>query len=133
MQRTLIQFARYLLVGVVTYGVDIGVFLLLFDLLEIDLLMANMVSKVIAGVFSFLVHRVFTFSVNAVGGSTQQAVRYFTLLVLNIPLSSLILYCVMWIIPLEIAAKILSDVLLVLISFAQSKFIVFKAGGTSYD
>jgi GtrA-like protein. len=98
-----------------------------------DLLFANMISKVLAGVFSFAAHRAFTFRVINAKGRAQQAVRYFTLLALNIPLSALILSAMLWITSMEVVAKILSDVLLVLISYAQSKFIIFKRNETSHE
>ncbi|MHC8349705.1 GtrA family protein [Pseudomonas sp. RT4P38] len=133
MQRSLIQFARYLLVGGLTYCADLSVFLLLFNVFGMDLLLANMISKVLAGVFSFAAHRAFTFRVINAKGRAQQAVRYFTLLALNIPLSALILSAMLWITSMEVVAKILSDVLLVLISYAQSKFIIFKRNETSHE
>jgi len=132
MRRTLIQFARYLLVGVVTYGVDISAFLLLFKFFGLNLLLANMISKVLAGLFSFVAHRIFTFGVIEAKGRAQQAVRYFIFLAINIPISAFILTAVQWILSMEIAAKILADVILVLISYAQSKYIVFKRSGTSH-
>ena len=55
--------------------------------------------------------------------------RYFILLALNVPLSALILSAMLLINPIEVVAKLLSDVILVLISFAQSKFIVFRMRG----
>ena len=133
MQRSLIQFARYLLVGGLTYGADLSVFLLLFNIFGMDLLLANMISKVLAGLFSFAAHRAFTFGVIDAKGRTRQAVRYFTLLALNIPISALILSAMLWITSMEVVAKILSDVLLVLISYAQSKFIIFKRNETSHE
>ncbi|WP_337153574.1 GtrA family protein [Pseudomonas protegens] len=133
MQRQLIQFTRYLLVGGLTYGADLSVFLLLFNVFEMDLLIANMISKVLAGVFSFAAHRAFTFGVTDAKGGAQQAVRYFTLLALNIPLSALILSALLWITSMEVVAKILADILLIFISYAQSKLIVFKRSETSHE
>jgi hypothetical protein len=51
---------------------------------------------------------------------------YISLLALNVPLSALILSAVLWVMPVEALAKVLSDVILVLISYFQLKFIVFK-------
>lgn len=126
MQRTLFQFMRYQLVGVVTYGVDISAFLVLLMILDIDLLLANMISKVLAGLFAFFAHRMFTFGVVTSTGRGRQVIFYFSLLALNVPLSALILSAVLWVIPVEVVAKVLSDVILVLISYFQLKFIVFK-------
>ncbi len=129
MKKSLLQFMRYLLVGVVTYGVDISVFLVLLNLFGTDLLLANAVSKVSAGLFSFFAHRIFTFGVVAPLGRGRQAIRYFILLALNVPLSALILSAMLLINPMEVGAKLQSDVIIVLISYAQSKFIVFRMRG----
>lgn len=126
MQKNLFQFMRYLLVGVVTYCVDMSAFLVLLNFFGIDLLLANMISKVLAGLFSFFSHRAFTFGLVASTGRGRQAIRYFILLALNVPLSALILSAILWITPIGVLAKVLSDVILVLISYLQSKFIVFK-------
>lgn len=73
MHRNLIQFARYLLVGGLNYGVDIGMFLLLFNFFKIDLLLDNMISKVLAGIFSFVAYRAFTSGVIKDKGRAQTA------------------------------------------------------------
>lgn len=127
------QLTRYLFVGGLTYGADLGTFLLLLNFFGVDAILANLISKVLAGIFSFVAHRAFTFGVSDAEGRTQQAVRYFALLALNIPLSALMLSAIMWLTSMEIWAKVLSDVLLIMISYAQSKLIVFKRDKTKYE
>lgn len=122
------RFVRYLLVQVVAYGLDMGGFLLLFAYLGGDPLVANVVGKLMAGLFAFVAHRSFTFGVAGTGATGQQAVRYFTLLALNIPLSSLVLSVMLWVVPMAVVAKFVADVICVILTYWLSKRFVFLSG-----
>ena len=124
------RFVRYLLVQVLAYGLDMGVFILLFSQFGIQPLVANVIGKVFAGLFAFVAHRCFTFGVVCVGGAGLQAVRYFTLLALNIPLSALVLNSMLWVIPIAVLAKFVTDVSCVLITYWLSKRFVFLNSDT---
>lgn len=122
------QFVRYLLVQVLAYGLDMGGFVLLFGHFGVEPLIANIVGKILAGVFAFVVHRHFTFEVAEQGTSRQQGVRYFVLLGLNIPLSALVLDVVLRVIPIVVAAKFVADVISVIFTYWLSKRVVFVGG-----
>lgn len=119
------RFVRYVLVQVVAYGLDMGGFVLFFSFFGVDPLLANVVGKVAAGLFAFAAHRTFTFGVAGAGGTGQQAVRYFALLALNIPISAAVLSVMLWAIPLPVAAKFAADVVCVFLSYSLSKHFVF--------
>jgi len=119
------QFIRYLLVQVLAYGLDMGGFIILLAHFDIAPLLANMVSKVLAGVFAFVAHRHFTFWVAKTGTREQQGVRYFVLLALNIPLSTLVLGVILWVIPMAVVAKFIADMICVVLTFWLSKRFVF--------
>lgn len=119
------QFVRYVLVQVITYGVDMGGFILLFSCFGVGPLLANMVSKVLSGFLAFVVHRSFTFGVAEAGIKVQQAVRYFALLTLNIPLSAQVLGIMLWVIPMAVAAKLVADMICVFLTYWLSKRFVF--------
>ena len=122
------QFVRYLLVQVLAYGFDMGGFILLFVHFDIEPLLANMASKILAGVFAFVAHRRFTFGVAETDAKVQQGVRYFALLALNIPLSALVLGAMLWVIPMAIAAKFIADMIYVVLTYWLSKRLVFIGG-----
>lgn len=124
------QFVRYLLVQVLAYGLDMGGFVLLFAHFDIEPLLANMVSKVLAGVFAFGAHRRFTFGVAETSKKTkvQQGVRYFALLALNIPLSALVLGVMLLVIPMAVVAKFIADMICVVLTYWLSKRLVFIGG-----
>lgn len=125
------RFTRYLLVQVVAYGLDMGGFVLLFTYFDVHPLLANVIGKVLAGLFAFVAHQSFTFGVAAAGGTRRRAVRYFTLLALNIPLSALILSAMLWVIPMTVVAKFAADAIGVLLTYWLSKRFVFLSGDTS--
>lgn len=122
------RFLRYVLIQGLAYGIDMGGFFLLLTHMAMAPLTANIISKVLAGVFAFFAHRSFTFEVAHEGGKMQQAVKYFVLLGLNIPLSSATLALVLWVIPYPVAAKFIADVIGIFITYWLSKRFVFLAG-----
>jgi putative flippase GtrA len=122
------RFLRYLLVQVLAYGLDMGGFILLFTRFGIDPLVANMVGKMMAGLFAFVAHRSFTFGVAEAGGKIQQGVRYLALLAVNIPFSALALSATLWVTSMAVAAKFLADVICVLLTYWLSKRFVFSGG-----
>lgn len=119
------QFVRYLLVQVPAYCLDMGGFILLFAHFHIEPLLANAVSKILAGVFAFIAHRRFTFGVAKTGPKVQQGLRYFALLALNIPLSALVLGVMLLVIPTTVLAKFVADMLYVVLTYWLSKQLVF--------
>jgi putative flippase GtrA len=127
-EKGVMQFVRYLLVQVLAYGLDMGGFVLLFVHFGVAPLIANIVGKILAGVFAFVVHRHFTFEVAETGTRRQQGVRYFALLALNIPLSALVLDVVLRVIPDVVAAKFVADMISVVFTYWLSKRIVFVGG-----
>jgi putative flippase GtrA len=121
-------FARYVVIQVVAYGVDMVTFLFLLHLSAWQPILANAAAKVLAGTFAFLAHRRVTFAVHRAGGAWSQSLRYAALLLVNIPISSLLLGLALTVVPHPTAAKILSDVIAVGFTFWLSRRYVFTAG-----
>ena len=141
-------FLRYLLIQVLAYGIDMGLFL---SILHLDFnwdgpILANVVSKLAAGCFAFVAHRNFTFAVEGSGFARSQAARYFLVLAVNVPVASAILglflillplvvnvpmvsailgLILLWI-PLPVVAKFLSDIVCVSLSYILSKHFIYK-------
>ena len=141
-------FLRYLLIQVLAYGIDMGLFLFILHLhLDWDgPIMANVVSKLAAGSFAFVAHRSFTFGVKGSDYASSQALRYFLVLAVNVPVASAILelflillplvvnlpmvsaflgLIFLWL-PLPVIAKFLSDIVCVLVSYILSKHFIYK-------
>ena len=81
-------FIRYVLVQLIAYCIDLGGFLLLLKAEFEGPIICNVFAKVSAGVFSFVLHRSFTFREEKKLAINHQVIRYFLLLALNIPFSS---------------------------------------------
>lgn len=122
------RFVRYLMVQLVGYGLDMGSFILLITYFAIDPIPANIVGRLISGVFAFFIHRRFTFSEAGSGPKVQQAARYFTLMVVNLPISSLILSATLWMIPMATLAKFVADVMGIFLTYWLTKRFVFLSG-----
>lgn len=118
-------FARYGLVQVVAYLIDMGGFLLLFRNGLAGALTANVVAKLAAGLFAFVAHRHFTFDAGT-DRAGSQALRYFLLLALNIPLSSAVLALLLLWIPEAAWAKFAADTLIVALTYWASKLLIFS-------
>jgi putative flippase GtrA len=116
---------RYLLVQIVAYGLDLGTFQALIASGVSGPLLANLAGKVPAGIFAFFAHRHFTFRVGDAAGMHREAVKYFILLLINAPLSSLILAGLLRVMAQVTLAKILADVLSVGLTFMLTKHLVF--------
>jgi putative flippase GtrA len=91
--------------------------------------MANILAKLGAGIFAFLMHRAITFRVKEQEGVLGQAVRYFLLLALNVPLASAILVALLVFISHLVVAKLLADIMCVGLTYVFSKHLIFVSKG----
>lgn len=120
------MFARYVIVQVLAYGIDMGIFLLLMSTESIEILSANVVGKLAAGVFAYFCHRKLTFKMRGPEDRMKQAIRYFALLLVNIPTSALVLYLVLHAVSISTLAKFIADVVLLLATYLITKKFVFS-------
>jgi len=121
-------FVRYVVIQLVAYAMDMGVFYFILQLGLLGPIVANIIGKIAAGIFAFIAHRNFTFQAGGNDDRTHQARRYFTLLALNIPFSSgLLTVLLMWIND-PVVAKVIADVLSVALTYWLSKSFVFIKG-----
>lgn len=118
-------FSRYLGVQVFAYAIDMGIFLLLSAGWGAQPITANVIAKMTAGAFAFVLHRRVTFTVHGRGGSGGQLFKYALLLALNIPVASGFLALLLpWIAPVAMA-KFIADVICVGLTFLVSRHVVF--------
>ncbi|MGQ3321760.1 GtrA family protein [Pseudomonas brassicacearum subsp. neoaurantiaca] len=119
-------FIRYGAIQLVAYALDMGTFLLLMALFNDQPVLANIAGKGVAGVFAFFLHRHFTFQ--STGGSSKvQAVRYFSLLAINIPLASALFSVGLYFVKSPAPVKFVSDVVCVALTYWISKLFVFHS------
>jgi len=119
-------FVRYILVAGVAYGIDFGGYIFLLHL-GYKPVIANMMIKVVAAIFGFFSHRYFTYSIKERNEIGKHAVRYFGLALFYTPVSSVMLFGIMKLLPNPVYAKFISDVLLFLFMYLiTSKFTFTK-------
>ena len=118
-------FVRYLVIQVIAYGLDMGVFLAFVYTGLLGPVMSNALAKVAAGAFAFVTHRSFTFRLDKGKHSGRQMLRYIMLLALNVPLSSIVLGMVLFAVSHAVVAKIISDIIVVSFTYWLSKTWVF--------
>ncbi|MEF2549562.1 GtrA family protein [Aurantimonas sp. E1-2-R+4] len=120
----------YLSGQVLAYLIDIGSFYAFVLSGALEVFFANVVGKILAGIFAFFFHRVLTFQ--AIGQTARsifsQGSRYASLLLGNAFLSSAVLSSLLWMsIPL-LPAKIFADICTVVISYVLAQRYVFNRG-----
>jgi putative flippase GtrA len=121
-------FIRYLTIGGLGYAIDLGFFLSILSLhiASISPVLASVIGKILSSIFSFVAHRYITFKTHGDGKLYHQAWRYFSLVALNTQFSALVfMTCLHWI-QKPITAKIISDVICVILSYWLSKTMIFK-------
>lgn len=119
-------FIRYGAIQLMAYALDMGTFLLLMALFKDQPVLANIAGKGVAGVFAFFLHRHFTFQSTGVG-SKAQAVRYFSLLAINIPAASALFSVGLYFVNSPAPVKFVSDVACVVLTYWISKLFVFHS------
>lgn len=121
------RFAKYLGVQLVAYAIDMGTFVLLTKGAGIDAIWSNVCAKGAAGICAFFAHRHITFETGDKDDAPGQALRYFMLLGLNIPVSAGLLTLALHVVAPPVLAKFVSDVANVLLTYWASKVLVFRS------
>ena len=120
---TILRVARNNFVQVGAYAIDFGSFVLIATALGTAPVVANIISKILAGTFAFFLHRVFTF--RSTGNVRGEVIRYFVLLGANIPTSTGLFLVSSWCLP-PVAAKIAADVAGISLTFWLAQKLVFR-------
>jgi putative flippase GtrA len=118
-------FFKYIFVQIAAYILDIGIFLIILNFDAFGPVGANIFSKICAGCFAFFVQRRFTFNIEKPDLVSKQAIRYFLVLLINIPIASIILAFIYFWLPFSTFAKIISDVICVGFSYLLSKKFIY--------
>jgi putative flippase GtrA len=122
-------FIRYILIQIAAYAIDFGWFVAATRTGLLCPVAANAVGKVLAGIFGFVAHRYFTFRVSDARNGRAEAIKYFSLLGINIPLASGLLWGALYLFANKVVAKVFTDACLVLSNYWISHRFVFVAGG----
>ncbi len=118
-------FVRYVAIQLLAYGIDMGLFLIVLKSGLSDPIAANVIAKLAAGIFAFVVHRTFTFRVENNSAAKHQAIRYFLLLALNVPIASAVLAIILILFAEPAVIKFISDIVCVALTCELDKHFVF--------
>jgi len=120
--------AKYAAVQVAGYGLDILVFSLSLRYLSSRPSVAYIIAKIIASIFAYLSHSNFTFRPHKPRNriNLSQAMSYFLLVAINVPLASVVLYALLLIVSSPYIAKILTDGVFFLVNYWVTRSFVFK-------
>lgn len=113
------------------YVLDMGVFIGLTNVALTNPITSNVMSKLCAGIFAFILQRSFTFKVVNGHNVKRQAILYFLILFMNIPIASGVLTIFLIKIKEPSYAKFLSDIACILISYALCKYLIFPKSKVS--
>ena len=109
-------FFRYIIVAGVAYGIDFGGFIFLLGV-GFSPVVANAMIKIVAAIFGFFGHRYFSFAITERADIGRHALKYFGMALFYTPVSSFVLYCIMYVVSNPVYAKILADISLLVLMF----------------
>jgi len=119
----------YLVFGVLTTLVNIIVFTLLYRTLGVGTVASNVAAWVLSVLFAYVTNRTFVFESKAAGAKAViiEAIGFFSGRIMTGLLDTVIMYVSVDILAMDdLAMKILSNVLVVILNYVISKFIVFR-------
>ena len=115
----------YLICGFLTFVVSMVIYALLSEVFRINVLVANIITWIIAVYFAFSVNRKFVFKSN--GNFTSELIQFYLGRVVTLVVEQAMLY--IFIIRLmfnNMAIKSIAQVVIIILNYIISKFIVFK-------
>ncbi len=119
-------FAKYVIVAILSYGVDIGIFsALIFG--KMNLLYSLVIARTLSSLFNFSCNKWFVYQSKNIKHVWRESLGYILLVILNLILSyGIIIFEYKHLKIPSIPAKILADGFLFLFSFYIQKKIIFK-------
>lgn len=120
----------YLICGFLTFTVSMIVYAILSEVCKINVLVSNIVTWIIAVYFAFFVNRKFVFRSN--GTFMRELMQFYLGRVITLVVEQAILY--IFIVRMmfnNMAIKSIAQVIIIILNYIISKFIVFKKGKSS--
>lgn len=116
----------YIGVQIIGYLVDLACFMALVQLEAWPIIWSNYGAKTISGTTTFFLHRYFTFPDGRSEPLGGQALKYYTLLIINAQVNTLFLLGVDFLIDHVLLSKLIAEGASFLLSYLISKRFVFK-------
>ncbi|MFT5687035.1 MAG: putative flippase GtrA, partial [Myxococcota bacterium] len=103
---------RYILVGGTAFLLNLGIFLLLVDLLAMDIRIAEVISRGLGGVVTFFGHRHITFTGEHRLPVAMQGLGYLMLNLINLAISPWVVYGCVSLLGGLVASKIVAEAIM---------------------
>lgn len=124
-ERSIGQFIRYLVTGFSSFGLEYGIFFVMYYFMDIYEVIANSTSIFIAFWFNFLLNRFWSFK--SKGDLGKQVVQYLMLFAFNMTFSNLFIYAFSEYTPISpLITKVMVMCFIVMWNFILYKKVIFK-------
>ncbi len=130
--------SRYIIVGGITYVVDLFIYLLVVTFSSSLFLEGNISGRIVGALIGFYLHKYWTFNGRQIYSTKKQIMNYSLLLLFNIFLSSILLtgFNLYWHSLGSVWSRIFTDILIIILTFLCSRFIFrrhkISSGTTSF-
>lgn len=122
---------RYVFIQALAYGLEFATFWVVLQANTNMAGQANVAGKAVAGLFALLAHRAFTFPGPQRHSRLAQALLYVVSLALNAFLGTLLLLGLLRLGLAAAPAKLISDTVLIVVTFFVSRHVIFARGGAA--
>lgn len=119
----------YLVFGVLTTVINIIVFWISNDLLKIEYKISNIIAWIVAVIFAFITNKIFVFESKnkSKEETTREAASFLVARLFSLVVDMVIMILMIDIININsIVAKVISNVVVIVINYIFSKFIIFR-------
>ncbi|MGN7201086.1 GtrA family protein [Arthrobacter sp. SAFR-044] len=120
------ELARFIIVGGISFVIDLGLLMLLHEVFLVDLLIATPVAFLISLAFNYALQRVFTF--RAENGKSVSFIKYCLLVAFNTVAVDVIVNFVDWLGAGYQIGKVIATILTTAWNFLLYKHWIFKSG-----
>ena len=122
----------YIGVQIIGYLVDLACFMGLVQLEAWPIVWSNYSAKTVSGTTTFFLHRYFTFPDGRAEPLGRQALKYYTLLIINTQVNTLFLLGIDFLIDNVFVSKLMAEGASFVLSYLISKRFVFKGKYINY-
>ena len=120
------KFFIYSLIQLLGFIIDLLVFYILYNKIYNSILLANFFSKFLSSYFFFMLHRNITFKKQNTKNIRLSFVKYYSFVLINIPVTSFLTFTFEFFISNVFFSKIISDVLYFFVNYFFSKKFIFN-------
>ncbi|SHH74646.1 Putative flippase GtrA (transmembrane translocase of bactoprenol-linked glucose) [Clostridium collagenovorans DSM 3089] len=120
---------KYLIFGVLTTAVNIGIYFLLVNLFKINYLIGNTVAWIASVIFAYITNKIYVFKSRTISfwESLRECSSFIACRIFSGAIDMLTMYIMIELVSVQsILAKFISNVIVILLNYILSKLIIFK-------